>query len=316
MPALQANVLPGNVPAFALEGSVSLFLRRYESAIMRHQLRHRKEDVSHGHCQVNESSIQPLLPVAYSPHDVTSDDEPVQGQMHRMMTPPATLLYKRHRFPAEIISHCIWLYFRFSLSYRDVQEMMAERGVIMSHEAVRYWGRKFGQGYANELRRRRARPGDKWHLDEAFLTINSARSYLWRAVDQEDNVLDILVQSRRNKKAAKKFFKRLLKGLCSVPRVLITDKLKSYAAAKREVMPGVEHRQSRSLNNRCENSHRPTRERERRMQRFKSPGHAQRFLSAYGPIASHFRPVATSWQRRPTGRKCGNAARHGGRSPA
>jgi putative transposase len=207
-----------------------------------------------------------------------------------MTTPPATLLYKRHRFPAEIISHCVWRYFRFSLSYRDVQEMMAERGVIVSHEAVRYWGRKFGQAYANHLRRRRPRPGDKWFLDEAFVTINGARSYLWRAVDQDDNILDILVQSRRHKKAAKKFFKKLRKGLCYVPRVLITDKLKSYAAAKREVMPGVEHRQSRYLNNRCENSHRSTRERERRMQRFKSPGHAQRFLSAYGPIAPHFRP--------------------------
>ena len=126
-------------------------------------------------------------------------------------------------------------------------------------------------------------------MDEAFLTINGVRYYLWRAVDQDDNVLDILVQSRRNKQAAKKFFKKLLKGLRYVPRVLITDKLKSYAAAKREVMPGVEHRQHRYLNNRCENSHRPTRERERRMQRFKSPGHAQRFLSAYGPIA-HARP--------------------------
>jgi putative transposase len=207
-----------------------------------------------------------------------------------MTTPPITNPYKRHRFPAEIISHCVWLYFRFSLSYREVQEMMAERGLIVSHEAVRYWGRKFGQGYANQLRRRRPRPGDTWHMDEVFLTINGARHYLWRAVDQDDNVLDILVQSRRNKKAAKKFFRKLLKGLTYVPRVVITDKLKSYAAAKREVMPSVEHRQSRYLNNRCENSHRPTRERERRMQRFKSPGHAQRFLSAYGPISQHFRP--------------------------
>jgi putative transposase len=168
--------------------------------------------------------------------------------------------------------------------------MMAERGVIVSHEAVRYWGRKFGQEYANQLRRRRPRPGDKWHLDETFLTINGARYDLWRAVDQDDIVLDILVQRRRNKQAAKKFCKKLLKGLRYVPRVLITDQLKRYAAAKREVMPGVEHRQSRYLNNRCEHSHRPTRERERRMQRFKSPGHAQRFLSASGPIAQHVRP--------------------------
>jgi putative transposase len=127
-------------------------------------------------------------------------------------------------------------------------------------------------------------------LDEVFLTINGKRHYLWRAVDQDDNVLDILVQSRRNKPAAKKFFRKLLKGLQYVPRVIITDKLKSYGAAKREILPGVEHRQSRYLNNRCENSHRPTRQRERRMQRFKSAGHAQRFLSAYGPIAQHFRP--------------------------
>jgi putative transposase len=127
-------------------------------------------------------------------------------------------------------------------------------------------------------------------LDEVFLTIKGERYYLWRAVDQDDNVLDILVQSQRNKKAAKKFFRKLLKGLTYVPRVLITDKLKSYGAAKREILPGVEHRQSRYLNNRCENSHRPTRQRERRMQGFKSPGHAQRFLAAYGPIAQHFRP--------------------------
>ena len=228
--------------------------------------------------------------MAYSPCDNTTNDKPVQGQTHGMTTSPLTTLYKRHRFPAEIISHCVWLYFRFSLSYRDVQEMMAERGVIVSHEAVRYWGRKFGREYANQLRRRRPRPGDKWFLDEVFLTINGTRHYLWRAVDQDDHVLDILVQSRRNKKAAKKFFKKLLKDLCYVPRVLITDKLKRYAAAKREVLPGVEHRQHCYLNSRCENSHRPTRERERRMQRFKSPGHAQRFLSAYGPIAQHFRP--------------------------
>src|SRR5918996_3527540 len=207
-----------------------------------------------------------------------------------MNSPPAPNPYKRHRFPAEIISHGVWLYFRFCLSYRDVEALMAARGVIVTYEAVRYWCRKFGQAYANQLRRRPPRPGDKWHLDAVFLTINGARHYLWRAVDQDGHVLDILVQSRRNKHAAKKFFRKLLKGLTYVPRVLITDKLKSYGAAKREILPGVEHRQSRYLNNRCENSHRPTRQRERRMQRFKSPGHAQRFLSAYGPIAQHFRP--------------------------
>jgi len=127
-------------------------------------------------------------------------------------------------------------------------------------------------------------------VDEVFLTINGKRHYLWRVVDQDDNVLDILVQSRRNKKAARKFFRKLLKGLQYVPRVIITDKLKSDGAAKREILPGVAHRQSRDLNNRCENSHRPTRQRAYRMQGCKSAGHAQRFLSAYGPIAQHFRP--------------------------
>jgi putative transposase len=171
-----------------------------------------------------------------------------------------------------------------------VEELLCVRGVLVSYEAIRKWCRKCGQAYANQLRRWCPRRGDKWHLDEVFLTINGKRHYLWRAVDQDDNVLDILVQRRRNKQAAKKFFRKLLKGLQYVPRVIITDKLQSYGAAKRESLPGVEHRQSRYLNNRCENSHRPTRQREYHMQGFKSPGHAQRFLSAYGPIAQHFRP--------------------------
>ena len=198
--------------------------------------------------------------------------------------------YKHHRFPAEIISHGVWLYCRFCLSYRDVEELLCARGVLVTYEAIRQWCRKFGRSYANELRRRRPRPGDKWHLDEVFLTINGSRHYLGRAVDQDGQVLDILVQSRRNKKAAKKFFRKLLKRLTYVPRVIITNKLKSYGTAKREILPGVEHRQHRYLNNRAENSHQPTRQRERRMQGFKSPGHAQRFLSAYGPLAQHFRP--------------------------
>jgi putative transposase len=207
------------------------------------------------------------------------------------MTPSAPPeRYKNHRFPAEIISHGVWLYYRFCLSYRDVEELLFSRGVVVTYEAIRKWCRKFGQDYANQLRRRRPRPGDKWYMDEVFLTINGERHYLWRAVDQDDNILDILVQRRRDKHAAKKFFRKLLKGLTYVPRVIITDQLKSYGAAKREILPSVEHRQSRYLNNRCENSHRPTRQRERRMQGFKSPGHAQRFLSAYGPIAQHFRP--------------------------
>jgi putative transposase len=207
-----------------------------------------------------------------------------------MMTSAPIHSYKHHRFPAEIISHGVWLYFRFCLSYRDVQELLFARGIDVTYEASRQWCLTFGQDYANQLRRRWPRPGDKWPLDERFLTINGQRHYLWRAVDQDDNILDILVQSRRNKKAAKKFFRKLLKGVMDVPRVVITDQLKSYGAATREILPGVEHRQRRYLNTRCENSHRPTRQRERRMQGLKSAGHAQRFLSAYGPMAQHFRP--------------------------
>jgi putative transposase len=207
-----------------------------------------------------------------------------------MNTPPTSNPYKRHRFPAEIISHCVWLYCRFCLSYRDVEELRAARGILLTYEAVRYWCRKFGQAYANQLRHRRPRPGDKWHLDEVFLTINGQRPYLWRAVDQDGHVLDILVQRRRDKQAAKRVFRKLLKGLSYVPRVMITDRLKSYSAALRESLPSVEHRQHRYLNNRAENSHQPTRQRERRMGRFKSSGHAQRFLSAYEPISQHVRP--------------------------
>jgi putative transposase len=206
------------------------------------------------------------------------------------MNTPSTNRYKPHRFPAELISHGVWLYFRFCLSYRAVEELLLARGIIVTYEASRKWCLKFGHAYANQLRRRRPRPGDTWHLDEVFLTINGARHSLWRAVDQDGHLLDILVQSCRNTKAATKFFRTLLKGLTYVPRVLITDKLNRYGAAKRHTLPSVEHRQHRYLNNRAENSHQPTRQRERRMQGFKSPGHAQRFLSAYGPIAQHFRP--------------------------
>src|SRR5215471_3457060 len=207
-----------------------------------------------------------------------------------MDTLPVPTTYKNHRFPVEIISHAVWLYFRFCLSFRDVEELLFERGVVVTYEAIRKWCHKFGQQYAHQLRRCRPRPGDKWHLDEVFLTIKGEHHYLWRAVDQEGNVLDILVQRCRDKRAAKKFFRKLLKGWTYVPRVIVTDKLQSYGAAKQEILPGVEHRQHRYLNNRAENSHQPTRQRERRMQRFKSAGHARRFLAAYGPITQHFRP--------------------------
>src|SRR6266404_2649937 len=198
-------------------------------------------------------------------------------------------LYYRHRFPSEIISHCVWLYFRFSLSFPDVEEILAMRGVILTYEIVREWCLKFGQTYANRLRHKSPQSGDRWHLDEVFLKINGRPHYLWRAADQDGDVLDILVQSRRDKKAAKRFFRKLLKGLRYVPRVIITDKLKSYHAAKQEIMPNVEHRQNKWQNNRAENSHQPTRLREKVMRRFKSARHAQRFLSVFGIIASFFR---------------------------
>ncbi|WP_202469305.1 IS6 family transposase [Streptomyces sp. SID2888] len=198
--------------------------------------------------------------------------------------------YKGHRYPVEIISHCVWLYFRFPLSFREVEELMLERGVLVSYETIRRWCAKFGQVYANALRRRRPRPGDKWHLDEVFIKINGELKYLWRAVDQNGNVLDILVQNRRNKAAARRFFRRLLKGIGAVPRVVVTDKLRSYSAAHREIMPSVEHRQSKYLNNRAENSHQPTRQRERAMKAFRSVGGAQRFLAAFSGISPHFRP--------------------------
>src|SRR3981081_2354389 len=198
--------------------------------------------------------------------------------------------YHRHRFPVEIISHCVWLYFRFALSFRDVEEMLAMRGVSLSYETVREWCLKFGQTYANGLRRKSPRPGDRWHLDEVFLKINGRLHYLWRAVDQDGDVLDILVQNKRDKRAAKKFFRKLLKGLRYVPRAIITDKLRSYTAAKAEMLPSVEHSQGKWQNNRAENSHQPTRWRERVMRRFKSAGQAQRFLSVFGIITSRLRP--------------------------
>jgi len=198
--------------------------------------------------------------------------------------------YKRHRFPPAIIGHAVWRYCRFALSDRDIEELLAERGVIVTDETIRQWCRKFGQQYANELRRRRPRPGDTWHLDAVFVSSNGAQHDRWRAVDQDGNVLDILVQARRDKRAATKFLRKLLKGRTDVPRVVITDKRASDGAARREVLPSVEHRRHQGRNKRAEHAHQPTRERARRMRRFKDPGHAQRFLAASGPIASHCRP--------------------------
>src|SRR4051812_34440323 len=196
--------------------------------------------------------------------------------------------YAGYGFPGEVISHAVWLYFRFPLSLRMVEDMLAARGIVVSHETVRQWALKFGQEFANQIRRRLPRAGDKWHFDEVAIKIAGVKHWLWRAVDQTGMVLDVLVQSRRDKRAAKRLLRKLLKRQCRAPRVMITDKLPSYGAAKREVISGVEHRQHKGLNNRAENSHQPTRRRERQMKRFKSVRQAQRFLSAHDQINNLF----------------------------
>jgi len=198
-------------------------------------------------------------------------------------------LYRRHRFPADVIAHAVWLYFRFPLSLRMVEDLLAARGINVSHQTVRLWAEKFGRHFANDIRKRSVgRLGDKWHLDEVVITIAGKKNWLWRAVDQDGFVLDVLVQSRRNTKAEKRLMRKLLKGQGRPPRVMITDKLRSYAAAKREIMPGVGHRSHKGLNNRAENSHQPIRRRERIMTRFKSAQQLQRFVSIHDPIANLF----------------------------
>ncbi|MFC7738286.1 IS6 family transposase [Roseomonas sp. GCM10028921] len=201
-----------------------------------------------------------------------------------MVSPAAKSPYSGYRFPAEVISHAAWLYFRFPLSLRMVEEMLAARGIILSHETVRQWAVKFGQEFANRIRRRLPQAGNKWHLDEVVIKIAGVQHWLWRAANQTGMVLDVLVQSRRDKRAAKRLLRELLKRQCRAPRVMITDKLPSYGAARQEVMPGVEHRRHKGPNNRAENSHQPTRRRERQMKRFKSARQAQRFLSAHDGI--------------------------------
>ena len=197
--------------------------------------------------------------------------------------------YHRHRFPIEVVEQCVWLYYRFSLSYRNIEEMLARRGVQLTYETVREWCLKFGSLYAARLKRQRARIGSKWHLDEVFIKINGVQHYLWRAVDQNGVVIDILVQPRRDLWAALRFFRKLLDTAPRAPRVIVTDKLRSYAAAKKLILPDVIHRQSRYLHNRAENSHQPTRAREKQRKRFRSPQQAQHFLSIFESINSSFR---------------------------
>ena len=197
--------------------------------------------------------------------------------------------YRGYRFPPEIISHAVWLYHRFCLSFRDVEDLLAQRGVTVSYEAIRQWCQTFGLDYARKLRRRRGQMGDTCYLDELFVTIRGRHHYLWRAVDQGGDVLDLLVQSRRNRRAAVRFFRKLLKKQGGLPHRLVTDKLRSYSAAHRTVMPSVVHSTRQYENNRAEVYHQSTRQRERQMRGFRSTAHAQRFLSVHGVVLNLFR---------------------------
>ncbi len=197
--------------------------------------------------------------------------------------------YHRHRFPSEIISHAVWLYHRFCLSFREVEELLAERGITVTYETVRQWCQKFGPAYARKFKKRQGRLGDTWHIDEVFVTIQGEGHYLWRAVDQDGDTLDILVQRHRHKQAAKRFFRRLLKGQGRAPRWFVTDKLRSYDAAHRTIMPTVSHINHVYANNRAEVSHQPTRQQEYSMRGFTSASQAQRFLTLHGLTQNLFR---------------------------
>jgi putative transposase len=196
--------------------------------------------------------------------------------------------YARHQFPPEIIRHATWLYLRFTLSYRDVEELLAERGLEVSYETIRRWVIKFGPAIARNLRRLRPRPADTWHLDEMVVRIGGKQMYLWRAVDSEGEILDLLVQPRRDKCSAMKLMRKLLKTQGYAPTVLVTDKLPSYGGALRELGLSARHEQGLRKNNRAENSHQVVRRRERKMQRFKSAGSAQRFLSSHSAVYNTF----------------------------
>ena len=196
--------------------------------------------------------------------------------------------YKRHRFPPQIIAHVVWLYVRFNLSLREVEEMMLARGVDVSYETIRRWIVKFGPLIAHALGGRQPRPGDVWHLDEVVVKIAGRSYWLWRAVDQHGFVLEEILQSRRDKRAAKRLLVKLMKRWGFVPKRIITDKLRSYGAAKREVAPGLDHWSHKGLNNRAENSHLPFRKRERVMQGFRSPGGLQRFVSMKSATRNSF----------------------------
>src|SRR5258706_3289430 len=198
------------------------------------------------------------------------------------------LSYRRHRFPPAVIQHAIWLYLRFTLSYRDVEDLLVERGLELSYEPVRRWVLKFGPAIARRLRQRRPRPSDRWHLDEMVVRIAGERMYLWRAVDHEGEVLDVLVQRRRDGRAALRLMRKLLKKQGFVPKLLVTDKLRSYASVFRRLRLTCRHEQGLRKNNRAENSHQAVRRRERKLQRFKSARSAQRFLSIHAAVQNTF----------------------------
>ncbi len=196
---------------------------------------------------------------------------------------------KGSRFSREIIAYAVWVYHRFAFSTADVEDLLAERGVTVSREAIRQWVNRFGRHFAKCIRRDRPAAADKWHLDEVVIPINGRKCWLWRAVDANGETLDILVQPRRSAKAARRFLKRLISQFVE-PCVVITDKLRSYFKPIRDLAPGADHRAHKGLKNRIDGSHRPTRKREKLMGRFKSPKQAQRFLAAHDQINTVFRP--------------------------
>jgi putative transposase len=200
----------------------------------------------------------------------------------------STNLYKRYRFPSEIIQYAVWLYHRYNLSHRDIEDLLAERGITVSYESVRLWCNKFGPQYTKRLRCRHQGFGDTFYIDEVFVKIDGKQQCLWRAIDQDGDVVDVYLQARRDGAAATRFFKRLLKQHQGEPRKIVTDKLRSYGIAHRELIPETIHDTSKYANNRAELSHQPTRVRERGMRRFKSTRQAQRFLSVHAAVYNLF----------------------------
>ncbi len=211
-------------------------------------------------------------------------------------------MYKRHRFPPEIIQYAVWLYHRFNLSHRDIEDLLAERGITVSYEAIRLWCNKFGLKYVRRLKKKHQGYGDTFFIDEVFVKIDGKQHYLWRAVDQDGEIVDVFLQRRRDGKAAKRFFKRLMKVHRMEPRKIVTDKLGSYGVAHRELIPDTIHETSQYANNRAELSHQPTRVRERVMRRFKGMQQAQRFLAVHAAVYNLFklgRGRVESWRGNP-----------------